>query len=187
MGPRSNCCTTRTAHDPDVKHLVYAAADLDVRGIAELNVRLGETFAAACLAALDEASIAPAEVDLIGSHGQTIYHHSGVAGALRATLQVGDGDIIAVRTGRYVISDFRARDIAAERRGCAAFAGGRRHPVRQSGAGKRTPCAVAESRGDCQSHRARPGSGAGLRFRHRACECTARPAGAHSLRGRIRL
>ncbi|MGO9922730.1 MAG: anhydro-N-acetylmuramic acid kinase [Isosphaeraceae bacterium] len=105
------------AHDPDVKHLVYAAADLDVRGIAELNVRLGEAFAAACLAALDEASIAPAEVDLIGCHGQTVYHHSGVAGALRATLQVGDGDIIAVRTGRYVISDFRARDIAASGEG----------------------------------------------------------------------
>jgi anhydro-N-acetylmuramic acid kinase len=96
-----------------VKRQVFAAADLDVRGIAELNVRVGEAFAAACLGALDEASIAPAEVDLIGSHGQTIYHHSGVSGALRATLQVGDGDIIAVRTGRYVISDFRARDIAA--------------------------------------------------------------------------
>ena len=52
-------------------------------------------------------------MDLIGSHGQTIYHHSGVAGARRATLQLGDGDIIAVRTGCYVISDFRARDIAA--------------------------------------------------------------------------
>ncbi len=101
------------AHDAKVKRLVYAAADLNVRGIAELNVRVGEAFAAACLAALEEASIAPGEVDLIGSHGRTIYHHSGVAGALKATLQVGDGDIIAVRTGRYVISDFRARDIAA--------------------------------------------------------------------------
>ncbi len=105
------------AHDAKVKRLVYAAADLNVRGIAELNVRVGEAFAAACLAALEEASIAPGEVDLIGSHGQTIYHHSGVAGALKATLQVGDGDIIAVRTGRYVISDFRARDIAAGGKG----------------------------------------------------------------------
>ena len=52
-------------------------------------------------------------MDLIGSHGQTVYHHSGVAVHARATLQLGDGDIIAVRTGRYVISDFRARDIAA--------------------------------------------------------------------------
>ena len=101
------------AHDPEVKRQVHAAADLDVRAIAELNVRVGEAFAEACLATLEEASISPWEVDLIGSHGQTVYHHSGVAGALRATLQLGDGDVIAVRTGRYVISDFRARDIAA--------------------------------------------------------------------------
>src|SRR5271165_1910652 len=45
------------AHDPDVKRQVYAAADLDVRGIAELNVRVGEAFAEAYLATLAEASI----------------------------------------------------------------------------------------------------------------------------------
>ena len=89
------------------------AAELGIRAIAELNVLLGEAFAKACLLSLEEASVSPAEVDLIGSHGQTIYHHSGVMGARRATLQLGDGDIIAVRTGCYVISDFRARDIAA--------------------------------------------------------------------------
>ena len=69
------------AHDPEVKRQVRAAADLDVRGIAELNVRVGEAFAQACLATLEDASILPGEVDLIGSHGQTVYHHSGVAGA----------------------------------------------------------------------------------------------------------
>jgi anhydro-N-acetylmuramic acid kinase len=100
-------------HDSEVKRRVLGAAGLDVRGIAELNVRIGEAFAAACLATLEATGLSPREVDLVGSHGQTIYHHSGVASALRATLQVGDGDVIAVRTGRYVISDFRARDIAA--------------------------------------------------------------------------
>jgi anhydro-N-acetylmuramic acid kinase len=65
------------------------------------------------LLALEEASVSPEDVDLVGSHGQTVYHHSGVVGAGRATLQLGDGDVIAVRTGRYVISDFRSRDIAA--------------------------------------------------------------------------
>src|SRR5262249_59730238 len=78
-----------------------------------VNVMVGEAFAAACLATLDEAGFAREEIDVIGSHGQTVYHHSGVAGALRATLQVGDGDVIAVRTGLPVIADFRARDLAA--------------------------------------------------------------------------
>jgi anhydro-N-acetylmuramic acid kinase len=100
------------AHDAEVKRQVLRPADLDLRAIAELHVRIGEAFAEACLLSLKEASISPMEVDLIGSHGQTVYHHSGVAGACRATLQLGDGDVIAVRTGRYVISDFRARDIA---------------------------------------------------------------------------
>jgi anhydro-N-acetylmuramic acid kinase len=76
-------------------------------------VMVGEAFATACLATLEEAGLSPQDIDLIGSHGQTVYHHSGVAGAIRATLQVGDGDIIAVRTSCYVLSDFRARDIAA--------------------------------------------------------------------------
>jgi anhydro-N-acetylmuramic acid kinase len=101
------------AHDPEVKRRVIGLAALDVRGVAELHVLIGEAFAAACLATIEEAGLAPQDVDLIGSHGQTIYHHSGVAGAPRATLQVGDGDVIAVRTGRYVLSDFRARDVAA--------------------------------------------------------------------------
>ena len=105
------------AHDPEVKRRVMGIAGLDVRAIAELNVMVGEAFAAACLATLDAAGLSRHEVDVIGSHGQTVYHHSGVAGALRATLQVGDGDVIAVRTGCPVISDFRARDIAASGEG----------------------------------------------------------------------
>src|SRR6185437_16803418 len=77
-------------HDPEVKRRVIGLAALDVRGVAELHVMIGEAFAAACLATIAGAGLAPTDVDLVGSHGQTIYHHSGVAGALRATLQVGD-------------------------------------------------------------------------------------------------
>jgi anhydro-N-acetylmuramic acid kinase len=101
------------AHDPDLKRQIQSAGELGVRAIAELNVALAEAFAAACSLTFKQAGVDAAEVDLIGSHGQTVYHHSGVEGARRATLQLGDGDIIAVRTRCYVISDFRARDIAA--------------------------------------------------------------------------
>jgi anhydro-N-acetylmuramic acid kinase len=100
-------------HDPEVKRLVLRAGGLTVQQVAELNGRVGERFAEACLLSLRGAGLSPGDVDLIGSHGQTVYHHSGVPGASRATLQVGDGDVIAVRTGRFVVSDFRARDIAA--------------------------------------------------------------------------
>jgi anhydro-N-acetylmuramic acid kinase len=102
-------------YDPTVRDAVRAATDLRVRAIAELNVQVGELFAEACLASLRAARLDPSAgaVDLIGSHGQTIYHHSSVPGARRATLQVGDGDVIAERTGLPVISDLRARDIAA--------------------------------------------------------------------------
>jgi anhydro-N-acetylmuramic acid kinase len=100
-------------HDSEVKRRVIGIAGLDVRGVAELHVMVGEAFAAACLATLEEIGLSPEDIDLIGSHGQTVYHHSGVEGAMRATLQVGDGDVIAVRTGCSVVSDFRARDIAA--------------------------------------------------------------------------
>src|SRR5579885_619917 len=101
------------AHAPEVRRRIVGLDGLDARGVAELHVLVGEAFAAACLATLEEAGFPPQDIDLIGSHGQTVYHHSGVAGTIRSTLQVGDGDVIAFRTGCFVVSDFRARDIAA--------------------------------------------------------------------------
>jgi len=99
-------------YDPELKRRILDLASLGVREIAELNVEVGEAFARACLNTMAEASLKPSDIDLIGSHGQTIYHHSSVPGAIGATLQVGDGDVIAERTGAAVVCDFRARDIA---------------------------------------------------------------------------
>jgi anhydro-N-acetylmuramic acid kinase len=88
-------------------------AVLTVRDVSELHVLLGNAFADTCLHAFAGARVSMDEVDLIGSHGQTIYHHSAGHGAIKSTLQLGDADIIAARTGIGVLSDFRARDIAA--------------------------------------------------------------------------
>ena len=117
-------------YDPDAKHQVLRASDLNLRAIAELNVSLGEGFASACLLSLDEASVSPAKVDLFGSHGQMVYHHSGVPGSSRATLQLGDGEVIAVGMGRHVISDLRSRDLAAGGEG-APFSCGRYYFIRR--------------------------------------------------------
>jgi anhydro-N-acetylmuramic acid kinase len=80
------------------------------RGAAELAVldfEVGAAFAAAARAALDAAG--QPHADLVGSHGQTVAHLPDV----RATLQIGQPAVIAERLGAPVISDFRARDVAA--------------------------------------------------------------------------
>lgn len=69
------------------------------------------------LAFLQKKGYAPAGVDVIASHGQTVYHapfslHQK-QGFGNATLQIGDGDHMAVHTGIVTISDFRQKHIAA--------------------------------------------------------------------------
>jgi anhydro-N-acetylmuramic acid kinase len=80
------------------------------RDIAELELLVGQDFARVINLGIKKSKMR--DLDLIGSHGQTIYHHSRIPGALKATLQVGDGDVIAACTGIPVVSDFRMKDIA---------------------------------------------------------------------------
>jgi anhydro-N-acetylmuramic acid kinase len=100
-------------HAPEVLTRLRHAEGLTPRDVAELHVEVGVRFAEACLAALRAAAIEPSAVDLIGSHGQTLYHHCGLPGTARCSLQLGDPDQIAERTGLPVIADFRSRDVAA--------------------------------------------------------------------------
>ncbi|MBI4909745.1 MAG: anhydro-N-acetylmuramic acid kinase [Acidobacteria bacterium] len=76
--------------------------------IAWLNFLLPELYAK-CVQRLWRKSGAP-KLDLVGSHGQTIYH-SGAG--KRCTLQIGDGSVLAELVGAPVVSDFRPRDMAA--------------------------------------------------------------------------
>ncbi|WP_049972679.1 anhydro-N-acetylmuramic acid kinase [Haladaptatus cibarius] len=90
-----------------------------VAEVCELNVALGAVFAAAAEDAADAADRAVADIDLIGSHGQTVRHVPEPQslpvddGRLRSTLQIGDGSVIAERTGVPTVADFRTADIAA--------------------------------------------------------------------------
>lgn len=85
----------------------------DAASLARLHVRLGEWFAEAVLAVCRSAAVALSEVELIGSHGQTVWHQPPRVGWRGSTLQLGDPATIAERTGVAVVSDFRSRDLAA--------------------------------------------------------------------------
>ena len=86
-----------------------ALESLDALG--ELDVRVGEAFAQAAGALLQQARIAPGQVRAIGSHGQTIRHRPHAVHPF--TLQIGDANVIAERTGIATVADFRRRDVAA--------------------------------------------------------------------------
>ena len=97
---------------PELQRVIRSILDRGVKEISDLNVLVGEAFANAILAAVENAGLSAEDIDIIGSHGQTVYHHSGQSGAMKSTFQVGDADIIATRTGIPVVSDFRTKDIA---------------------------------------------------------------------------
>ena len=87
---------------------------LPVPFLAQLNWRLGELYGDAIAEAIAKAGIAP---QLVGLHGQTIYHQA-VAGKFlgkptRATWQTGEAAVVAERLRIPVVSDFRPGDLAA--------------------------------------------------------------------------
>ena len=84
--------------------LAVSDAATHTSAISRLNFQLGELYARAVLRAVRRFG----PVKLIGCHGQTIYHEGA-----KNTLQIGEAAVIAERTGVPVVSNFRARDIAA--------------------------------------------------------------------------
>ncbi len=84
--------------------------------IGAMNVLLGDLYAKAALSVIDKAGLQAAEIDYIGSHGQTIYHHPQKENqegfCFGYTVQIGEGAVIANRTRIPCISDFRVADMA---------------------------------------------------------------------------
>jgi anhydro-N-acetylmuramic acid kinase len=89
--------------------------------LSRLNVLLGELYAETFLAACKKRQIPKESVQLIGCHGQTIYHEGEPCEYLGRrfsnTFQIGEGSVIAERTGIDTITNFRERDIAAGGKG----------------------------------------------------------------------
>jgi anhydro-N-acetylmuramic acid kinase len=83
---------------------------------SQLHARLGQIYAEAALNACKKLKISPRKIDLIGDHGQTIFHQGRPVNFLGAktasTLQIGDGSAIAALTGITTVSDFRPADMA---------------------------------------------------------------------------
>ncbi|HWZ17154.1 MAG TPA: anhydro-N-acetylmuramic acid kinase [Mucilaginibacter sp.] len=96
---------------------IFARKDADLEKVCLLNAQTGTFHGELVLQALDSWGMKPGEVDFIASHGQTIYHAPKSLHHLpaypNATLQIGDGDHLAVKTGILTISDFRQKHIAA--------------------------------------------------------------------------
>lgn len=95
---------------PEFTRRVLAAND--ARALCELNFSLGEHFAGAALEVIARAGLLPGDVDVIGSHGQTVAHFPASLSETPSTLQLGEPAVIAERTGLPVVSDFRTRDVA---------------------------------------------------------------------------
>jgi len=100
-------------YPPEIVTLLHDITSLNVDGIARLNCDIGEVFARAAIDTIDRSGISPAEVDVIGSHGQTVSHQPRSLAGAGATLQLGEPAVIAERTGIVTIADFRVNDVAA--------------------------------------------------------------------------
>jgi anhydro-N-acetylmuramic acid kinase len=95
-----------TPYSASTRAAILAVSDATTQtsAVSRLNFQLGELYARAVLRAVRRFG----PVKLIGCHGQTIYHEGA-----RNTLQIGEAAVIAERTAVPVVSNFRARDIAA--------------------------------------------------------------------------
>ncbi|WP_343614151.1 anhydro-N-acetylmuramic acid kinase [Flavobacterium sp.] len=108
------------SYSEDIKNeirKVFAQRTIDFQHLALLNEWIALLHAEMINTCLQKWNISPKEVDLIASHGQTVLHAPKFLHQQEkfpnATLQIGDGDHIAVKTGIITLSDFRQKHVAA--------------------------------------------------------------------------
>jgi len=108
-------------YPPQVRKFILEtmnAARASVADLAGLNALLGELYADAIIVSQRKRRV---KIDLVGCHGQTIYHQGEgrnfLGRKLRTTWQTGEGAVIAARLGVPVVSDFRPADMAAGGKG----------------------------------------------------------------------
>jgi anhydro-N-acetylmuramic acid kinase len=111
-----------TEYPKAIREAVLAAmnaSQISVAELSRLNFRLGEFYAEAVRKA--EKKARGTKLDLVGCHGQTLYHQGLAAPYLgkkiACTWQTGEGSVVAARLGIPVVSDFRPADMAAGGKG----------------------------------------------------------------------
>ena len=106
-------------YDEDLKaeiRTIFAKKEIEFEQLCLLNPYIGRLHGQMVLDSLRTWGVQPADVDIVASHGQTVYHapqrQHGRDKFPNATLQIGDGDHIAATTGIITFSDFRQKHIA---------------------------------------------------------------------------
>jgi anhydro-N-acetylmuramic acid kinase len=112
IGEAIKVVATKTVPYPaDVRGAILSVSD--AANISRLNFLLGELFAEA----LQTTGVPLETIELIGSHGQTIFHEGQpvefLGCKIASTMQIGEAAVIAQRTGIETIADFRTSDMAA--------------------------------------------------------------------------
>ena len=96
---------------------IFAKRQIDQQEFCGINAFVGHVHADLINQALKKWDLSAEEIDLIASHGQTVYHAPQILtkdlSLPNSTLQIGDADHIAVKTGIITLSDFRQKHIAA--------------------------------------------------------------------------
>lgn len=111
------------AYAPELRAAILGVSNCETHTahLARLHVLLGELYADAVARALEAGGIPTSRLELIGCHGQTIYHQGDAQPFLgrpvACTLQIGEPSAMAERFGVPVVSDFRPRDMAAGGKG----------------------------------------------------------------------
>jgi len=105
---------------PELRAEIFACFRPESSGVdrlSRLNVALGEAYASAALALIDATNLKPDDIDLISSHGQTLWYDAPTNSSSGTVLTLGEAAVIAERTGITTINHLRSRDLAAGGRG----------------------------------------------------------------------
>eukprot|EP01128_Nolandella_sp_AFSM9_P002879 TRINITY_DN13299_c0_g1_i1.p1 TRINITY_DN13299_c0_g1~~TRINITY_DN13299_c0_g1_i1.p1 ORF type:complete len:174 (+),score=29.46 TRINITY_DN13299_c0_g1_i1:52-573(+) len=89
---------------------LFSGEPLPIRAVCELNFKIGAEFAGAVASVVAQCGV---DVDVVASHGQTVWHEVTPANEVTSTMQLGEASVIASKIGVSVVSDFRVADVAA--------------------------------------------------------------------------